>query len=323
MSFFSKNQGFLQRQPRRFLDKKIRKLSLSPTLRATRYYTRTLFYIVIVVILIGITQYQSAFLSLIQEPFLDLSTPVFKVLSKPFREIDHLISRLQDIRTVLQKTENMHKIEEERDYWRAKADVLMRQNKELSEFIGFVHKTSEDIASFPEVKVVANVIASPGGIYTHALILEGGRRQKINVGDSAVTTLGLVGRIIEAGENASRVLLITDTEARIPVYLEKSGIQAILAGDSEKLPYLLRIQEDPLKSSPQVGERVLTSNLGGALPLGIPIGVIEEKKDASDMLRVRPFVHFNKLKYVGIIDSVENIVKDIFFLHDQASFLEE
>ena len=309
MLFTSKAKGFLQKQPQRFLGKKVRRLSLSPALKSAPYLSRVLVYIGIVVVLISITQYQFSFLSFIKEPLLDASVPVFNFFSKPFDYAHQLMHRMADFRKIYEQGQLLYRFEEERDYWQAKTDALMRQNEELAQFVKFI--SLEGQGSFPEIKATVRVIANPGGIYYHNLILEGGKEQGIEIGETVVTDQGLVGRITEAGKNASRVLLITDIEARVPVYLENSGVQAILAGDSEKLPYLLRIQEDPLKPSPQVGERVLTSNQGGgAFPFGIPVGILEADKESPDVLRVRPFVDFNRLYYVGILKSIQPLIDE-------------
>lgn len=309
MFFTSKDQGFLQKQPQRFLGKKVRRLSLSPALRSSPYLSRVLTYICVASILIGITQYQFSFLSFIQESFLDASVPVFKFFSKPFDAAEHFIHRVKDFKKVYENGEILHKLEEERDYWRAKTDALMRQKEELSRFAHFI--SLESSSAFPEIVATVRVIANPGGIYDRNLILEGGKEQDLKIGETVITTQGLVGRITEVGKNASRVLLITDGEARVPVYLENSGVQAILAGDSEKLPYLLRIQEDPLKPSPQVGERVLTSNQGGgAFSFGIPVGILEADKESPNILRVRPFVDFNRLYYVGVLGAKQSLIEE-------------
>ena len=51
-------------------------------------------------------------------------------------------------------------------------------------------------------------------------------------GMAAVNERGLVGRVIEVGRRSARVLLLTDFNSRIPVMVEPSRDQAILAGDN-------------------------------------------------------------------------------------------
>ena len=45
----------------------------------------------------------------------------------------------------------------------------------------------------------------------------------------------MIGRIVEIGRNASRVLLTTDINSQIPVYFENSLHRAILVGKNSDL----------------------------------------------------------------------------------------
>jgi rod shape-determining protein MreC len=69
--------------------------------------------------------------------------------------------------------------------------------------------------------------------------------------------------VTEVGDRSARVLLITDLNSRIPVVIESSRDQAILAGDNSDRPRL-----DYLRPNARVtpGDRVVTSGLGRHLP---------------------------------------------------------
>src|SRR5580704_12656089 len=100
---------------------------------------------------------------------------------------------------------------------------------------GLLHfKTEPGIAY-----ISARVIADTGGPFVRGLIVTAGKVDGVREGMAAMTGDGLIGRVIEAGDWSSRVLLITDLNSRIPVTVAGSGERAILAGDNSAMPKLV------------------------------------------------------------------------------------
>jgi rod shape-determining protein MreC len=145
--------------------------------------------------------------------------------------------------------------------------------------------------------VTARVIANSGGAYVRTVMIDAGTEQQVARGEAAITGEGLVGRMTEVGTRAARVLLITDLNSRIPVTIDNTKTNAILAGDNSERPRLIYLsQADGVK----VGDRVVTSGEGGVFPPGLPVGIVS----AVDSLgpRVEPFVELSQLGYVMVVD---------------------
>ncbi len=87
--------------------------------------------------------------------------------------------------------------------------------------------------------VTARVIANSGGAYVRTLLINAGIEDHVARGQAAITGEGLVGRLTEVGNRAARVLLITDLNSRIPVMIESSHVNAVLAGDNSERPRLM------------------------------------------------------------------------------------
>jgi rod shape-determining protein MreC len=151
----------------------------------------------------------------------------------------------------------------------------------------------EPMVSFVSAKVIAN----SGGSFIRSVLVNAGRADNVARGQAAITGEGLVGRIAEVGERASRVLLITDLNSRIPVTIEGSRERAVLAGDNSEQPRLIYL---PARPPVKVGDRIVTSGHGGVFPPGLPVGVIASTADG--VARVEPFVELSRLDFVRVVD---------------------
>jgi rod shape-determining protein MreC len=91
-----------------------------------------------------------------------------------------------------------------------------------------------------------------------------------------------MGQVIEVLADTSVAMLITDPTHAIPVVVERSGLRTIAYGtgaiDRLELPNI------PISADVEVGDRLVTSGLGGRFPAGFPVGVIYSiSTDASSL----------------------------------------
>jgi len=145
--------------------------------------------------------------------------------------------------------------------------------------------------------VSARVVGEGGGPFVRSILINAGARDGVGRGQAVVNGDGLIGRLTDIGSGASRVLLLTDLNSRVPVIIEETRERAILAGDNTERPSLAYLPPDARISS---GQRVVTSGSGGVLPAGLPVGTVTIGRDGVP--RVQPFVSWNKLEFVRVID---------------------
>jgi rod shape-determining protein MreC len=112
----------------------------------------------------------------------------------------------------------------------------------------------------------------------------------------------LVGRIAEVFPSNAKVMLISNQESLINGVAIDTGAEGIVKGE-HGLGLLLDAvsQADVLKT----GDTVVTSGLGGDIPKGLLIGILQEPRFSSDRLfqqapLVAP-VRFDYLRYVFVI----------------------
>jgi len=119
--------------------------------------------------------------------------------------------------------------------------------------------------------VSGRIVADSGSPFVRTKIVNVGAEHGVARGQAVVNGDGLLGHIVSVGKRASRVLLVTDLNSRVPVMIEPTGQRAILAGDNDGRPRLnFLVSHEGVAP----GDRVVTSGDGGVLPRGLPVGTV-------------------------------------------------
>lgn len=136
------------------------------------------------------------------------------------------------------------------------------ENARLKQMMRFIDRLPGQVA-------VARLVSSTGASSRRYAILAAGRRDGIASGQPVLTADGLVGRVVQAGERSSRVLLIIDGGNIVPVRRVPDGAPAFAEGMGDG-----RINIRPLEgggNSFRRGDVFVTSGTGGIYRPGIPV----------------------------------------------------
>ena len=149
----------------------------------------------------------------------------------------------------------------------------------------------------PELTYITGVVlADSGSPFRQSVLLNIGARDGIIDGWAATDGLGLVGRISGVGGNSSRVILLTDSNSRIPITVQPSGQKGLLAGDNTGAPPI-EFLESPELVRP--GDRVVSSGDGGVFPPGLIVGQVALDKDQK--LRVILSADYERLEFLRVL----------------------
>ena len=128
------------------------------------------------------------------------------------------------------------------------------------------------------------------------------------MGMPVINQRGLVGRITEVYQSASRVLLITDSDSSVNSVLQNARLRGVVRGRTLEDPIMDYL---PPEQPVNVGDIILTSGEGGNFPNGIPVGqVVEVQRNDVEMFQraiVRTTVDFNTLETVLVITNFDPI----------------
>jgi rod shape-determining protein MreC len=148
--------------------------------------------------------------------------------------------------------------------------------------------------------VTGVVLADSGSPFRQSVLLNVGARDGLRDGWATMDGIGLVGRISGVGERTARVILLTDSNSRIPVTVQPSGQRGLISGDNTPAP-LLEFLEKPDLVRP--GDQVITSGDGKVFPAGLLVGTVAQSTDRR--LRVRLAADYERLEFLRVLRSHE------------------
>lgn len=162
-------------------------------------------------------------------------------------------------------------------------------------------------AAFPDDfrHVAASVTASPRSEFEQQVVISAGSGDGIAVNDAVINGNGLVGRIVQAGENTSKVLLLTDQDSAAAA-LDIDGESTATGLVRAARPGSGALVFDRVGKDEQVerGDWIVTKGtregeLESLYPRGIPIGVVtfvnQTDTDPYKRIQLEPFVDFDAL----------------------------
>lgn len=172
---------------------------------------------------------------------------------------------------------------------REQRDALLRENAQLKSMLRVVEPATR------WSRTVAIAGASSGS-YVRSAVVAGGRAEGLRVGQPVRIADGLVGRVVETGEHAARVLLLTDMSSLVPVRVVRTGRPAIVAGVNEALLEVRYVA--PADGPLRPGDRLVTSGDGGVFPPDVPVAVVTGFR--GELPVARPVARMQGLGYVTV-----------------------
>lgn len=221
----------------------------------------------------------------------DLVAPVLDVLGRP---ASLLRSAGEAFGGILALEAENRRLRAQLDQLRAQAFEISRlevQNEALRRALAMPPRDDAPLVT------TARIVGDSGGPFVRTRLIDAGADRGVPKGAVALVPEGMVGRVVQVGERSARVLLLTDLNSRIPARIERTGERAVLAGDNSQEP-VLRFLPQAARARP--GDRVVTSGEDGAVPAGLPLGIVAAPSGGEP--RVRPYVDDALLDVVRIVD---------------------
>lgn len=258
---------------------------------------RSLYFLVLAIVPLVFTLQAPERVEVLHQVTLTLFSPFFqagRAISRAVQETGSGMGRFWDLYT---SHGSLSRRVAELEQKQVQMVELEKENERLRKLLDFKKQT-------PYKTLAARVIAWDLVPWRKTILIDKGFKHGVKKKMAIVSAEGLVGRVVEAAPFNARVILLIDPESRVSSIFQDSRDLGVTEGDGSTL---LRVTHIDRQSSVKVGDRILSSGLGGVYPKAIPIGTVEmvgtEKESLELFATVRPFVNFSKLEEVLCITS--------------------
>ncbi|NLJ98996.1 MAG: rod shape-determining protein MreC [Tissierellia bacterium] len=261
---------------------------------------------IILIVIIGVTNKDRISLSQGEKFIGNVLTPIQKIFYSISQKSLNFFEGLKDIGN----------LKEENEQLKLKIAELEEENRHYEDLIGkspYLKEEAELLKNTTYNLKSANVIGKEPGNWFDRFVIDKGLKDGINKGDTVVQAItkddniigeGMVGRVVEVGDNWAKVISIIDENNKISFKSIRTQDGGMISGNVGGMlnGYLFDTKADIMK-----GDKLFTSGLGGIFVKDIYIGKVTEviKRDENLMknIEIEPAVDFKKLYKVFIISN--------------------
>lgn len=150
------------------------------------------------------------------------------------------------------------------------AKAIAQENRQLKAALQLRERSERAVAS-------GRIVGSSFESARRFAVLSVGSSDGVRIGMPVRAPDGLIGRVVDAGRLASRVLLISDRSNIVPVRMLRTGMAVISTGRGDGTVDLrpLEVGRNPFRR----GDIVVTSGTGGLYPPLVPVAKVVRLDD--------------------------------------------
>ena len=210
--------------------------------------------------------------------------------------ISNLTNTYRENQTLKQKVETIYELE-------VQLNDLKKDNEKMKEAL----KLQDTLNDYTLIN--ATVIARNPDTWRDIVTINKGANDGLTPQMSVMSDNGLVGKVLDVNPTSARVALLSNNDTtlvRVAAMIqgEKESIYGTLTGfDHEK--NILIMSQIQATQEIKVGDKVVTSGLGGVSPSSLYIGTVEEvamdRFGLYKEVRIKPAADTNDVRYVTVV----------------------
>lgn len=258
---------------------------------------------IILIIMIGITSSERISLTKVEIITGNVLTPIGKLTSKISQNTNKFLKDIRDIPVLREENKSL----------KEQIAELENENRTYKDIIGktdYLKREQELLKTTEFILLQSQIVGKEPGNWFDRFTLDKGSKDGVKKGDTVVEgieieqgviTEGIVGRVVDVGDNWAKVVTIID-EISLAFKIIRTQDGGIVSGNinGKVTGYLFDDKSDIIK-----GDKLLTSGLGESYAKDIYIGeveeVISEDNDLMKEILIRPAIDFKKLYRVYVI----------------------
>jgi rod shape-determining protein MreC len=220
-----------------------------------------------------------------------------------------LISTSSSISDLLDHYFFLVQTSKENDRLLFEVDLLSKKNNELLER-NKLFERSEALISFLDEDerpfLIAKVIGYDATQWSKVIFINRGTDHKVKKNLSVITNAGVVGHVIHTSASSSKVLLITDSRSAVDTLFQETRETGITVGTGEDICAMKFV---PISAKVSIGDRVISSGLGGVFPKGLAVGmvvdIVKQSQELFQHIMVAPSANLTNIEEVIVLLSVQ------------------
>lgn len=201
---------------------------------------------------------------------LDATAPISGALHEVTATVEGLVGGAGNYWDAVHQNEELKRDRRAMLQRMVEAKAILQENRQLKAALQLRENSREAVAAG---RVVGSSLSSP----RRFAILSVGGSDGVRIGMPVRSAEGLIGRVIDAGATASRILLVSDRDSVVPSRILRGG-QAVIAqgrGDGTVDLRPLEVGRNPFRR----GDIVVTSGTGGLYPPLVPVARVARLDD--------------------------------------------
>lgn len=184
-------------------------------------------------------------------------------------------------------------------------DSLKKQNTDLSEQILWQDRVG-DLVQYKEQgeykTMLASVIGRDATQWSKVIFINKGTAHGLVENLAVVTDAGIIGHITQALATSSKVLLLNDSRSAVAALFQETRVAGIVAGTGQNICDMKYV---PVTAKVEVGDKVLSSGLGGIFPKGLLVGTVtnvkKKKQGLFQEITITPKADLARLEEVLVL----------------------
>ena len=185
-------------------------------------------------------------------------------------------------------------------------ESLEKENQRLRDLLDSSYRLGDR-------KLIAELIGMDLDPYKQQFVINKGEASGVYPGQPVLDANAVMGQVTQVNAYSSTVVMLTDASHAIPVQVLRNGLRGIAIGngiiDELNIPHL------PINANIKVGDKLVTSGLGGHFPPGYPVATVTEVKthpgEAFLKITASPTAHLDRVQEVLLVWMYDNAVYTI------------
>jgi rod shape-determining protein MreC len=226
---------------------------------------------------------------------------------------------IESLTSITEDIASFYKLKQENDYYRSQLEMLELYRAELEE----AYRQIAQLKEVAGIKTAANeytlssakVIYRSFDTFNHALVINQGSVEGVQVNQAVITTKGLIGKVVEVFDHSAIVRLLTtqDVQNKVAVKIQLSpstSAEAVLERyDPNRNAFVLQLLDT--NSAVLKDMTVISSGLGGVFPAGLLVGTVTEVEQLVNAIGMKiyvsPAANFRSFDYVFVVDYQQEV----------------